>query len=164
MQSSHPSLLLDRRREPRLHGSREAFIRAWDAPVGDREDAVVEDVSESGLRLRSFASLHPGDSVRLEVPGGRDALRARVAWIHPGGLMGRPRMHVIDEVWMVGCVVQGASRAELRRLRKSIDGPGPGIRPSLTAALRMAGIAGILGLLAYGFVVLARSLGGSFVP
>jgi hypothetical protein len=160
MQSSHPSLLKERRRDIRRRPRLDAFVRPWGYPVGEREYAIVEDASEGGLCLRSATPLRKDDMLALNVAGQPEALKARVVWARRQGLIDLDLSHRIDPAWLAGCEVEAPSRARLKPLLKSRGTPPlVEVDTLLMRGLLAAGIIGVGALVVYGFVMLARMMG-----
>lgn len=87
VQSSEPSQeenAAERRRHPRVPASGPIQLHGED-PLPFRVDGELVDVSEGGFRLaHRHATLHPGQEVRFEHPGGQGWARVMWTCVSPG--------------------------------------------------------------------------------
>jgi hypothetical protein len=73
---------LDRRGDVRVPTRSSVHFEAPETILVQEGDAILEEVSAGGLRLRTRSHLHPEEAITIHVPNEAQPLHARVRWVH----------------------------------------------------------------------------------
>lgn len=106
------STFVERRDETRVAGHSAARMEAPKAVFTHAGPIVIEEISATGLRLRSQLQLHPDEELVVHVKGEPGPLNTSVVWVRevPPGRMGG------HKTWIAGCHLHPDSMAKLRLL------------------------------------------------
>ncbi|MBI2899652.1 MAG: PilZ domain-containing protein [Planctomycetes bacterium] len=152
--SQRQSRRFDRRTATRRSRRIPAFVGPKQTPSEKCENAVVEDVSKGGLRVRSGAPLRPDESFFVYVGDKPQPMHAKVVWVRKEGLIEKRTTGKAGQAFLAGCQVQRAQEKphdEAPRRNRKARGAArvsPGTADRMTILLRIALAAGGLGLLA----------------
>ncbi|MBI3856784.1 MAG: hypothetical protein HY293_13940 [Planctomycetes bacterium] len=106
------STFVERRDETRVPGRSPARMEAPKAIFGQAGPIVIEEVSATGLRLRSEVQLHPNEELVVHVKGEALPLHTSVVWVREA-----PPLHLGGhKTWIAGCHLHPDSMAKLRLL------------------------------------------------
>jgi hypothetical protein len=146
---------MERRDDIRVGTESQVRMQAPNAIFPQSGPAVIEEISACGLRLKSQVRPHRDEELTLKVAGLPAPLHARVIWVEQGP----PARHGSHKTWIAGCLLLAES---IGNLRLPLKQPKRTFWSILSGrnALRLAIAIGILALLVYLYVFLARFVGG----
>jgi hypothetical protein len=145
---------VEHRDEARVPASLPARVELLQSIFSPSGEAMIEEVSACGLRVRTEAPLHPGEELIVKVAGEPCRLRARARWVrdsppfHKGG----------RKTWSAGCRLDPRSIGKARVAMSVLEvrTPFPWLR-----LLVVAVAIGVLALLVYLYLYLATLVGMS---
>ncbi len=141
------------RRDRRL----QALVGPKHSPSERCENAVVEEVSKEGVRVRSGAPLRPDDSFFLYVGDKPKPLSAKVVWVRKEGLIEKRQTGKAGQAFVAGCRLRPDKQPREAKPRAAARHAGTADRITLLIrATFVAGGVGLLGLIVYALVALAR--------
>lgn len=82
MERSATAPPIERRHAARRPRKVAAFIRPWDAPMGERRRGWIQDETREGIRLHASGPVRKGEEVVVYAAGRPQPLNARVVWTH----------------------------------------------------------------------------------
>lgn len=155
--SARTSLRSDRRTATRRSRRVQALVGPKHAPSERCENAVVEEVSKEGLRVRSGAPLRPDDSFFLYVGDKPKPLSAKVVWVRKEGVIEKRQSGKTGQAFIAGCRLRPSKPEREAKSRGASGHAGAGDRITLLIrATFVAGGVGLLGVIVYALVALAR--------
>lgn len=149
---------LDRRGDVRVSTRALVHFQAPETFLGQEGDAILEEVSGSGLRLRTRSHLHPEEALTIHVLNEPQLLRAQVRWVHEDQATWpwSPRTQT------AGCRLVGESIARARVIprtppeRSGSTLAATATKLALNAAISLGGVA----ILIYLFLRFVTLIGG----
>lgn len=149
---------IERRDDLRVAAETAARMQAPNAIFPQAGPAVIQEVSACGLRLSTETQLHPDEELTVKVEGVPTPLHARVIWVEEGPVA----RHGSHKTWIAGCQLLAESIGNFRVPLK-LSKPSFWDFLSGRNLFRLAIGIGILTLLVYLYVFLARILGSSAI-
>ena len=140
---------MDRRHATRHLRREGALVGGRKVRKDRRENAVVEEVSRSGLRIRSGARLRREETVVLYADTGAERYHAKVVWIRPDGLIDKRATGRPGQAFVAGCRLKAPQRKRDSRKRQAVR-VGDGRTAVLVIRLLLIGAGvGLAGTIAY---------------
>jgi hypothetical protein len=155
---STPCAFLDRREDPRVSTRAPLRVRAPGPLLLPEGEATLEELSATGVRLRSRLHLHPGQALVLRLPGQAQPLHAEVLWVKD-----RPAAWAASgRTWIAGCKFEAPSIGKARVEPVADEGPR---RRAIWAkrAVTAVAVSGVLALLVLVYLRVASILGALWV-
>jgi len=146
----------ERRDETRVSGHSTARMEAPKAVFPQAGRVVLEEVSGSGLRLRSDVQLHPDEELVIHVEKQAQPIRATVVWIHEAPA----RFFQNHKSWIAGCHLHPESMAQVRLEPEPANLPVKFNRTVLWMVGAMIGTAALVAYLLLRFASLVGTAGG----
>ena len=146
----------ERRDETRVSGHSTATMEAPKAIFPQAGTVVLEEVSGTGLRLRSDVQLHPDEELVIHLEKQPLPVHATVVWVREA----TPHFFARHKSWIAGCRLQPESMAQVRleretgNLRTNFD------RTVFWMVAAMIGTAAAVAYLLLRFASLVGSAGG----
>ncbi len=140
---------IDRRRATRRLRREGALVGSRKARMDRCENAVIEEISRSGLRIRSGARLRREESVVLYPNNGAQRYHLEVVWIRREGLIEKRATGRPGQAFVAGCRLKAPERKRERQ-KKKVARVGDGQATALVFRFLMIGAAvGLVGAIAY---------------
>jgi hypothetical protein len=102
MPATSPNLVIERRRSPRKSDRIKALVGPKDSKSDACENAMIEELGKTGLRIRSGAPLNPDESFFLYVGDDRKPTRAKVIWVKKEGFIEKRRTGKAGQAFVAG--------------------------------------------------------------